>query len=159
MSDDLLQPTVQSAAREPRKLPWRVQSQMWVAFFGGIAAVTVIALLNARRLEIDRRRQWMMAGAGIVALGVLFAFWMRQPAATAFFDFTRRARDMRIIGRVIAMVLFFVLSLLQKPADAHYRIFSKGEYAPLWTAGFAATLVLGTAQTLLLAGIAWWVLS
>jgi hypothetical protein len=53
------------------------------------------------------------------------------------------------------MVLFFILSILQKPADAHYSVFSKGDYAPLWKAGIAASLVLGTLQMLLLAGTAW----
>jgi hypothetical protein len=102
----------------------------------------------------------MMAALGIVALGILFVFWTRQPDAPTYLQFMRNTRDTRVIGRIIAMVLFFVLALLQKPADAHYRVFSRtGDYAPLWKAGIAATFVLGTAQMLLLAGLAWWLRS
>ena len=108
MSDDLLQPSIGKTVSAPRKMPWRMQSQLWVAFFGGIAAVTTIAILNARRLGIDRRKQWLMAGAGAVAFGVLLALWLRQPPAPTFIDFARGSRELRLIGRVIAVVLFLL---------------------------------------------------
>lgn len=47
--DELLQPTVTQAAPSGH-LPWRLHSQFWVAFFGGIPAVTAIAWINARYL-------------------------------------------------------------------------------------------------------------
>lgn len=159
MSDDLLQPSIGKMVSAPRKMPWRVQSQLWVAFFGGIAAVTTIAILNARRLGLDRRKQWLMAGAGAVALGVLLALWLRQPPAPTFIDFARGSRELRLIGRVIAVVLFLLHALLQKPADAHYRVFAKGDYASLWGPGIAATFLIGSLQSLLIIGLAWWVRS
>jgi len=43
--DDLLTPTL-TGQREPQReggLPWRLGSQVYVAFFGGVLAVTAIA--------------------------------------------------------------------------------------------------------------------
>lgn len=153
--DDLLRPTISAEPLEPRRKPWRVQSQLWIAFFGGILAVTVIALINAYRLGIDNRKRWLMAAAGLIALGILFAFWMRQPLAPDFITFARTARNMRITGRVIAMVLFLLLAWFQKRADAHHLVFATGDYAPLWVAGIASTLLLGTLQTLGMAWLSW----
>ena len=56
--------------------PWRLMSQTYVAFFGGVIASTVIAFLNARRLGVEaaRRRLILLVGAGgLVAVIAVFA--------------------------------------------------------------------------------------
>ena len=64
--DALLRPTLAdaSASGNPGP-PYRVSSQGYVAFFGGVLAVTIVALINARRLRMSvRGRRLLMAGAG-----------------------------------------------------------------------------------------------
>lgn len=154
MTDELLQPSVTNPPG-PRGKPWRVSSQVWVAFFGGILAITVIAILNARRLGIDNRKRWLMGAAGTVALAILLALWLRQPGAPDYQRFLREGGELRIAGRVIALVLYLILAAIQKPAERHYLVFEEGEYASLWTAGLAYTVILGTLQSTALPLIAW----
>ena len=155
MSDDLLQPSVGAAPREPREKPWRVRSQIWIAFFGGILAVTAIAILNAKRLGMDQRKRWLMAAAGLVAMAILLALWLRLPAATDYVTFLKQGRELRIYARVIAVALFLLFAAMQKRAESQHLVFAGGEYASLWVAGITATFVLGILQLLLVAGTAW----
>ncbi|HEX6161223.1 MAG TPA: hypothetical protein VF111_13705 [Thermoanaerobaculia bacterium] len=128
--DDLLQPTVQEEARPRGPLPWRLQSQFWVAFFGGAFAVTVIALLNAMRLDVDRTKRWLIVVAGLVGMGL----------TAVVFLLTEHASQSRIGARVVGVVLFLVLRPLQKGADDHHQVFRGGDYASLWGPGIAATI-------------------
>lgn len=132
--DDLLRPTVANSVRKG-PLPWRVSSQFWVAFFGGIPAVTAIAFLNARRLGASARRQQWILLAGIVAVAAFIALfaWIR--------GMEDGARTMRIVGRVLAVVLFLVLARIQREDDGRHRVFGSGEYASLWLPGLLATVV------------------
>lgn len=153
MSDDLLQPSVTSNPAPARRKPWRVRSQVWVAFFGGILAVTAIALLNAKRLGMSGRQRWLMAGAGLVAMAILFALWLRLPPASDYITFLRGGRDLRIYARVIAVALFLLFAAMQKRAESQHLVFAGGEYASLWGAGLAATFGLGFLQLFLVAGV------
>lgn len=155
MTDELLQPSVPSNPAPVGRKPWRVRSQVWVAFFGGILAVTAIAILNAQRLGINVRKRWLMAAAGCVAFAILLALWLRQPGAADYQTFLRQGRELRIAARVIAVVLYLVLAAIQRPAEQHYRVFANGEYASLWKAGLLPTFTLGILQLLLVAGTAW----
>lgn len=131
--DDLLRPTVEPAPQ--RRLPWRVSSQFWVAFFGGVPAVTVIAFLNARRLGTSTRKQGIMLFAGVVAcLGyVALAVGLKSASASNSI--------MRIAGRAVAIVLYLVLAQLQAEDDGRHQVFGSGQYAPLWIPGILATVL------------------
>lgn len=148
--DDLLQPTVAESAPK-RPLPWRVSSQLWVAFFGGVPAVTAIAYLNAGRLGASaNKRRWILV-AGIVALAVTMA-------VIAWFVLARKDRYLtRLAVRLVAVLLFLVLARIQRDDDRQHQVFGAGEYASLWRAGILATVLsavlqvgLGTAVILLL---------
>ncbi|MDQ3587759.1 MAG: OST3/OST6 family protein [Actinomycetota bacterium] len=54
--------------------PWRLSSQVYVAFFGGVLAVTVIALTNAPRLRTPVSRQAVIAGIGAIGLACVIVF-------------------------------------------------------------------------------------
>jgi hypothetical protein len=138
--DELLQATVMPVARSGNK-PWRVQSQFWVAFFGGILAVTGIAYLNSRHLGASPSTRRLILACGVLALAIYVAL--------AGWVFLNEPRNMRIGGRILAVVLFLGLARLQREGDARHQLFASGEYAPLWGAGITAS-VLGN---LALAGI------
>jgi hypothetical protein len=133
--DELLQPTV--APAEPRPLPWRVSSQFWVAFLGGVPAATAIAFLNAGRLGAPAsKRRWILV-AGIVALLVSIGF-------SAWLGIVEeQRRTARIVMRVVAVLLFLVLARIQRDEDAHHQVFGSGQYASLWIPGIIATVVSG----------------
>lgn len=133
--DELLQPTVAGVPK--RRLPWRVSSQFWVAFFGGIPAVTGIALLNARRLGSSPRRQHWIVLAGLLAMAAFLALfaWLRGT--------DDGMRTMRLIARVLAVVLFLVLARIQREDDGRHQVFGSGQYAPLWIPGILAAVISG----------------
>jgi hypothetical protein len=132
--DELLQPTVTPVER--RRLPWRVSSQFWVAFFGGIPAVTVIAFLNARRLGSTARKQVWIVVAGIAAAVVFLALaaWIQT------LDGGSRPMG-RIAGRALGIVLYLVLAQIQKDDDGRHQVFGGGQYASLWLAGILAIVL------------------
>ncbi len=133
--DELLQPTV--AAAVPRKLPWRVSSQFWVAFVGGVPAVTAIAFLNAGRLGATAsKRRWIIV-AGVVATIVSLAL------AAWLVTMPDGKRTARIAMRVLAVVLFLVLARIQREDDGRHQVFGSGDYASLWIPGIVASLVSG----------------
>jgi hypothetical protein len=128
--DELLQPTVTPVARSGVK-PWRVQSQFWVAFFGGILAVTGIAYINARHLGASATIRKLILACGVIALAIYIGL-----AGWVFLD---EPRNMRFAGRILAVVLFLGLARLQREGDARHQLFGSGEYASLWGAGFTAS--------------------
>ena len=134
--DELLRPTV--APEVPKgRLPWRVSSQFWVAFFGGIPAVTGIAFFNARRLGASARKQQWIVAAGLAATAAFVALyaWLRGTDDAP--------RTMRIVGRVLAVALFLVLARIQRDDDGRHQVFGSGQYAPLWIPGILAAVISG----------------
>jgi hypothetical protein len=75
-TSDLLTPTLQEhRPRSPSaRRPWRLGSQLYVAFFGGVIAVTAIALVNAMRLRVPGRVLLTIAGIGALGLAAVVAF-------------------------------------------------------------------------------------
>ena len=131
--DQLLQPTV--APAEQRPLPWRLSSQFWVAFLGGVPAVTAIAFLNARRLGLPAHQQRNILAAGVAA----FLVTLTCMAVLGVGADSRTAN--RIVVRVIAVLLFLLLARLQRDADGHHQVFGSGQYASLWLPGGVAILL------------------
>ena len=134
MPDELLRPTI-GAPVDLSVRPWRLMSQTYVAFFGGVIAVTTIAFLNARRLGVDaaKRRLILLTGAvGLIAsLFVLFTIDFRtddpyeavQNAATT----------------AIASVTSYVQQRIQRAMDRAVQL--RGiDYRPLWGPGIAASV-------------------
>ena len=66
--DDLLRPTLTRRRQTVQTPPFRVSSMGYVAFFGGVLAVTIVALVNARRLHLTTRAQALMVGAAAAAI-------------------------------------------------------------------------------------------
>ena len=136
--DELLKPTI--APQEARPLPWRVSSQFWVAFFGGVPAVTLIAFLNARRLGVEAsRRRWILV-AGVVCFAITIGLmaWLGVKA--------EHRTSTRLAARVVAVLLFFVFARIQRDEDGRHQVFGPGRYDSLWGPGIAA-MVFGWVVT------------
>jgi hypothetical protein len=155
MHDELLQPTV-TASPARGALPWRVQSQFWVAFFGGALPCGIIAIINARRLGIAPGKRWLMGATTAIALGVLLALWLRHPMQPTYGEFLAGGRPLRWYSRIAAVLLYLALAALQRKADTQHQIFGGGEYSSLWAAGLAAVFLGGFVQLFALAGGAWY---
>lgn len=140
-AEDLLRPTLQEHLPRTGVRPWRLGSQVYVAFFGGVLAVTAIAFLNAGMLHTPARvRAGILAfgAAGLTAVIVLAAVLLGGD------DVPSGARTALTFVGVLAWGGMF---LLQRPYDRVYATFSREkdpdeQYESLIGAGLVA-VVLG----------------
>ena len=133
---DLLTPTL--TEHRPRdwheRLPWRLGSQVFVAFLGGPVAVTIIAVLNGARLRMPRERLLLMAAIGVAGTiaGVLAAGLIDLGSA-------------RLLVQVAGVLTAGPLHLLQRSPDRVHSTFSphhdpEDDYGSLWLPGLGAVL-------------------
>ena len=139
-ADDLLTPSfadrAPAVAAGPR--PWRLGSQGWVAFFGGLLAVSTIAILNARRLGMKAGAIALIALAGLAGLVVELTLLTSMAGG--------EGRDLRMAARVVALGAWGAMYLVQRAADRRYHHFRAGhdeEYASLWGPGVLVSVALG----------------
>jgi hypothetical protein len=136
-------------AAHPRRRPWRLGSQFYVAFFGGTFAVTAIAFLNAKRLGLDaaRRRFILVFGiaCGLLTKVAVFHVIADPALVTEFLGQDIEPKTVvRIGSRLIAILVFAVFYKIQKQADRLYQVGSvDGEepYASLWKPGLIAVFL------------------
>ena len=144
--DELLKPTLAGEQQrvDPHRLPWRLGSQVYVAFFGGALAVTAIAILNARRLRMPDRTAWAMAAVGVIGLA-------GAVAAAAAFGGTGGS-SARIPARVVALATYGVLYLMQRRADRVHHYHARGDdpYDSLWGPGLIACFTVGIVEAILI---------
>lgn len=131
--DDLLKPTIIETAA-PTERPWRVDSLVYPAFFGGPIAVTFLSALNARRLGIDGRKVALIVAAGAAALTA-------QLLVIAFFLQGTASSGQRFSFTLAGLLVYLVVWLVQRRP---FRIFMLrgGEPANLW--GPAIATVIGS---------------
>jgi hypothetical protein len=145
--DELLRPTLQGRAARPADAPrpWRLGSIVYVAFFGGALAAAAISLLNARRLGRPASTQVAIAALGAAGFAAVLVV-----AALVGED------SLRIPIRVVALVAFGGMYLLQRSADRVYHYHQRDEdpYESLWGPGLAAVFTLGVVETLAAYGVA-----
>ena len=134
----LLQPTLQDhvpRTYEESSRPWRTGSQIYVAILGGPVAVTVIALVNARRLRMPQAKTLVIAGIGVAATLAAVAIILAVPG------------EGRLIAGLVGAVAAGPFYLLMRSYDRAYYAFTGDEvtddkaYASLWGPGIAAVIV------------------
>lgn len=145
--DELFQPTLRQTARDPSlPAPWRIGSQLYVAFFGGCFAALVIAWLNVHRLGGD----WRTEAPRLVGLTTL-AWGLASTVAIALLSVQglegETARYVRWSYRLCAVLLHFGLAHIQAPLDRRFAVtHEESDYASLWLPGLAAVGVGGAVQ-------------
>jgi hypothetical protein len=142
MPDELLRPTI-GAGVDLSVRPWRLMSQTYVAFFGGVIASTVIAFLNARRLGVDaaKRRLILLSGAvGLVAVIAVFSALNSDGSVSS---------GLRVAIRAVAVMCCLVQLRIQRPMDRAFQL--RGvDYGSLWGPGIAVTIGGAVAEALIL---------
>ena len=122
------------AADAPR--PWRLGSQLYVAFFGGVIAATAIAVENARRLRAPRRVMWSIAGAAVLGLAGLIAVASLVSS------------EVRIVVQLVSVAAWGLMFLAQRQWDRVYGVYAPNDepYGSLLLPGLAAVIVGVTIQ-------------
>lgn len=131
--DDLLQPVF--VGHEPRPAgytPWRLQSQIYVGFFGGALAVGAIAFANS-----------IMLGMGVRARVAIAALALAAEAAVLTAVALSETGSIRIAIPVAGLVVYGGAFLIQRSADRVYHFHTDEDepYMSLFGAGFVACVV------------------
>ncbi|SCL19769.1 hypothetical protein GA0070624_1835 [Micromonospora rhizosphaerae] len=142
MADDLFTPTITPAAYEQRRPPWRPGSLLYPAVFGGVAAVTVLALINSTRLRLPGRAVLAIVGAGLAALAA------RVLVTLTLLD-GQSGGAARLVGALAGALVWLVANLVQKGRFRAYQL-RGGTPASLWGPGVAAVLLFGFAEGFLI---------
>ncbi|MCL5999644.1 MAG: hypothetical protein M1546_26815 [Chloroflexi bacterium] len=156
---ELLSPSLQrytpygAGAEEAR--PWTMDGQLWIAFFGGVIPVTVIAYLNTRRLRIPFTQSWKMIAAGGVGLCAVILITALPCLVSLPAFLTTSTLPLTAAGRLIALLVYVYLRRLQVSALRVYHWYYHGELSSLWGAGLAAVIILGLLQLGLIDWAAW----
>jgi hypothetical protein len=126
----------------PLHRPWRVDSLVYPAFFGGPLAATYLGAVNARRLGVSGRHVALILAAGAAALiaMVLVTVLVLADASTG---------AQRITFSIAGVAVWGVIQLVQRRP---FRVFllRGGEPASLWAVGIAVTVGSILLQGLLL---------
>lgn len=154
-AESLLTPSLQGHVAEPAnaRRPWRLGSQVYVAFLGGCLAVTVIAAVNARAVRVSGRGQAVVIATGVAGFVATLAL-----AALAFGDGVPDGG--RVAVQLIAVIAWGPMYLVQRPADRVYSsLRAPGDdldeaYESLLGPGLLAVLVGGFLQILFVFGVA-----
>jgi hypothetical protein len=132
MPDELLRPTIGTGV-DMSVRPWRLMSQTYVAFFGGVIASTAIAFLNARRLGVATAKRRLILLTGAVGLAVVLVVFALLTSAGS----TNSA--LRVAVRVVAVVCCLVQLRIQRPMDRAFQLRGT-DYGSMWAPGIAATI-------------------
>jgi hypothetical protein len=141
--EDLLQPALEG--REPTQYrPWRLTSQVYVAFFGGALALGGIAFLNAAMLDMSYRARVAIVGLALAAEGALVAV-----VAGTDID------QLRIASTVAGLAAYGGAFLIQRSADRVYHFHADDDepYQSLFGPGLVAVISARVFESVLFQGL------
>ncbi|MCP5101709.1 MAG: hypothetical protein GY943_39710 [Chloroflexi bacterium] len=155
--DDLFSPSLQEetfAAHYKLKPPWRVQQQIWIAFFGGPVSATVVAFLNGHRLHLKQKELLTMIAVGVIGVVVTIVTAVLLTDIQFSSDlFQSSTQQLRYISRIVGVLTYLIFARMQKSADRIYHYRNNGKYDALLGPGLAIVLIAGTLQNVLISGI------
>jgi len=139
--DDLFSPTIRDRP-VPGRPPWRPESILYPAFFGGPLAAATLGVLNGRRLALPSGQLLTIAALGVACFGARFAVSAAVAGNTG----------VRVAGSVAgALVWAAVVAWQSKPFRA--QVLRGVVPASLVGPGFAAVLGCGLIEAVLIAGL------
>jgi hypothetical protein len=145
-SDELFRPTVRDRPASGAA-PWRPDSILYPAFFGGALTAATLGVLNGRRLGVRPGAQlavaqFAVAGAGLVAIAV-------RVLLIGAFDGSGAARLFSQLAGV--PVWLVVLAVQRRPFRAF--TFGNGEPARLIGPGLLAAIGCGLVESAIVLGL------
>jgi hypothetical protein len=141
-TDDLLQPTLAGHEHRPAgPKPWRLGSQVYVAFFGGALAAGAIGAYNAITLRMPRTAQVAIAAMALAAEAALFAFVT-----------VTDTDEVRIVSIFAGLAAFGGAYLLQRSPDRvyHYHTDDDEPYESLFGPGLVACIAARSFEVLVI---------
>jgi hypothetical protein len=132
--DALLQPVLADARHGPTGYqPWRLQSQVYVALFGGGALGTgLIAFGNAVMLGMSTRARWMIVAVALLGeIPLVIAAALTKPGVV------------QLANPAAGLIVFGGVYLLQRRPDRVYHFHSDEDepYASLFGAGLLVCIL------------------
>lgn len=103
MHDDLFSPTIRDQPA-PGRPPWRPESIVYPAFFGGPLAAATLGVLNGRRLALPTGHLIAIAAAGVAGFA----------ARVAVGAFTDGNSPVRLAGTVTGVLVWLLVLSLQR---------------------------------------------
>jgi len=129
MTDDLFTPTIRTPTA-PATPPWRPESIVYPAFFGGALAATVLGAINAHRLSLGRGPVLAIVAAGLVLFAGRVAF-----AATI------GGNTGRIGGIVAGLLTWGVVNAVQRKP---FRAYLQNDWQPASLVGPGILAAIGS---------------
>jgi hypothetical protein len=120
-AEDLFTPTLQGHVPRQRgaQRPWRLGSQVYVAFLGGVLAVTAIAYLNAGFLRAPGRVRAGILACGAAGLAVVVLVASLLLSGDSVPDGARTGLTL------VGVAAWGGMYLLQRPWDRVYSSFAR----------------------------------
>jgi hypothetical protein len=152
---DLFEPSLQddSLRQHYPDPPWRLDSQFYVAFFGGVLAEAVIAYLNGKRLLLDASQQRKIVYISALAMAATLASAALLNILDVPDDLKPGEIGFRLVNRGIAVIAFLFLRKIQNSAFRVYVTHGDQEFASLWIPGLLAVFGVGLIQGLLVSAV------
>jgi len=129
--DELFTPTIRERP-VGGKAPWRPQSILYPAFFGGPLAAATLGVLNGRRLALPIGQVLTIGAAGLAGFAARIAI-------TAPLE---ENSSVRLTGTITGVLVWLVVLAFQRRPFRSYT-YGDGEPAGLTGPGFAAFLGCG----------------
>jgi len=134
--DELFTPTIRERP-VGGKAPWRPQSIIYPAFFGGPLAGATLGVLNGRRLGIAPAQQLIIGVAGLVGFAA-------RATVAGLFDGNS---VVRLAGNLAGVLVWLVVLAFQRRPFRAFD-YADGEPASLVGPGFAAFIGCGLLEAL-----------
>ena len=155
-AEDLFTPTLQEHVPRHERTAlqhWRLGSQVYVAFFGGVLAVTAIALVNAGLLRAPARVRAGILACGAAGLAVVVL------AASLLLSGDDVPDGARTALTLVGVAAWGGMYLLQRPWDRIYSSFARETeedelYESLVGPGLVAVIAGFLAQTAIVTAVA-----
>ncbi|GAB2606723.1 hypothetical protein Aab01nite_01890 [Paractinoplanes abujensis] len=139
MNDELFSPTIRDQA-PPAKRPWRPESIVYPAFFGGPLAAATLGVLNGRRLALPVQQLLLIAGAGLVGFAGRVVVALSVDGTSAI----------RLAGTIGGIGVWLVVLAFQRRAF-RVAVLRGVEAKSLIVPGLLAAVGLGLSEAMILA--------
>ncbi|MBI6863776.1 hypothetical protein [Lysinibacillus fusiformis] len=123
---------------EDRTRSYVVNNLFFVAFFGGIFAIVVLGMQNAKWLKLEKKYiRILTILSGLLIIGKLIMVYAIGQGILAIDE-----DYIKVFGRIIAVAGYFIFfAFLNRPYKEHLVV--GGQTESLWMPGFLACIVSG----------------